>query len=79
MINGGNAFTAGLNPEKDAIYAENIDPKTNPYVGQLVNVIVSRTEDKDNALYQKIVKAYQTDAVAKTLQEAYQGAYTPAW
>ena len=41
-------------------------------------MIVSRTEDKDNALYQKIVKAYQTDAVAKTLQEAYQGAYTPA-
>ena len=42
-------------------------------------MIVSRTEDKDNALYQKIVKAYQTDAVANTLQEAYQGAYTPAW
>lgn len=79
LINGGNAFTAGLNPEKDAIYAENIDPKTNPYVGQLVNVIVSRTEDKDNPVYQKIVKAYQTDAVAKTLLEAYQGAYTPAW
>ncbi len=79
LINGGNAYTAGLNPEKDAIYIENIDPKTNHNVAQLVNVIVARTEDKDKALYQKIVKAYQSDAVAKTLLDAYQGAFTPAW
>lgn len=79
LINGGNAFTAGLDPQKDSIFSENIDPKVNPNVAQLVNVIVARTKDKDNAVYKKIVAAYQTPETAKTLVTAYKGAYTPAW
>lgn len=79
LINGGNAFTAGLDPIKDSIFSENIDPKTNPNVAQLVNVIVARSADKDNAVYKKIVDAYHTQETAKTLIEQYKGAYTPAW
>ncbi len=79
LINGGNAFTAGLDPIKDSIFSENIDPKTNPNVAQLVNVIVARTADKDNPVYKKIVDAYHTQETAKTLIEQYKGAYTPAW
>lgn len=77
VINGGNAFTAGLNSTKDSIFIEDIE--NNDYVSQLVNVIVTKTENKDNEIYKKIVKAYQSTEVKKTLEEAYQGAYIPAW
>lgn len=79
LINGGNALTAGLDPMKDAIYSEDINPKTNPNVGQLVNVIVARTKDKDNEVYQKVVKAYNSPETAKTILKAYKGAYEAAW
>ncbi len=78
LINGGNALTAGLDPMKDAIYSEDINPKTNPNVGQLVNVIVARTKDKDNEVYQKVVKAYNSPETAKTILKAYKGAYEAA-
>lgn len=79
VINGGNAFTAGLNPVKDSIFTEDVNPDTNEQVPQLVNVIAARAEDKDNEVYQKIVAAYQTPEVEKTIQEAYQGAFLCAW
>lgn len=79
LINGGNAFTAHLEPSTDSIYAENLDPKTNAAAPQLVNVIVARSADKDNPVYKKVVDAYHTDAVADTLIEAYKGAFLPAW
>jgi D-methionine transport system substrate-binding protein len=79
LINGGNAFTAHLDPTKDSIYQENLDPKVNKLAPQLVNVIVARSADKDNPVYKKVVDAYHTDAVAKTMLEAYKGAFIPAW
>ncbi len=79
LINGGNAFTAHLDPARDSIYQENLDPKVNKLAPQLVNVIVARSEDKDNPVYRKVVDAYHTDAVARTLLEAYKGAFLPAW
>ena len=79
IINGGNAYTAGLDANNDAIFSENLDPKTNPQVGQLVNIIAAREADKDNPVYQKVVRAYQTPQTAATLMKAYKGAFTPAW
>lgn len=79
VINGGNAFTAGLNPNEDAIFTENVDPEENEAVADLVNIIAARTEDKDNEVYQKIVEAYRTDEVAQTIQEAYDGAFICTW
>lgn len=79
VINGGNAFTAKLDPYQDSIFSENVDPKTNPYVGQLVNVIVAREADKDNPVYKKVVAAYQTPEVAQAIKDAYKGAFVPAW
>lgn len=79
IINGGNAFTAGLDPNKDSIFTENVDPTVNEAVPQLINVIVSRTADKDNEVYQKIVKAYQTDEVKTTIDDQYKGAFICAW
>lgn len=79
IINGGNAFTAGLNPKEDSIFMEDVNPETNESVPQLINVIAARTEDKDNEVYQKVVAAYQTAEVQKTIEEAYKGAFICAW
>lgn len=79
IINGGNAYTAGLNPAEDAIFQEDINPETNEAVPQLVNIIVARTADKDNEVYKKIVDAYHTEEVANTIKEAYKGAFLCAW
>lgn len=79
IINGGNAYTAGLNPTTDAIFTEDVNPDTNGQVPELVNVIAARTEDKDNEVYKKIVEAYQSPEVEKTIEEAYQGAFLCAW
>lgn len=79
IINGGNAFTAGLNPVKDSIFAEDVNPETNASVPQLINVIVARSADKDNEVYKKVVAAYQSTETQKTIEEAYQGAFICAW
>ena len=76
IINGGNAYTAGLDPEKDAIYTEDVDLDT---AGELVNVIVARSEDKDNEVYKKIVAAYQSAEAKKTIEDTYKGAFICAW
>ena len=79
LINGGNAFTAHLDPTKDSIYQENLDPSVNKLAPLLVNVIVARSEDKDNPGYKKVVEAYNSDAVSDTLYREYHGAFIPAW
>ena len=79
VINGGNAFSAGLNPATDAIFLEDVNPETNPAVSQLVNVIVCRTEDQDNPVYAKVVDAFHTDAVKETVSTAFQDAYICVW
>ena len=79
IINGGNAFTAGLDPLNDSIFQENVDPETNEAVPQLINIIAARTADKDNGVYKKIVDAYHTKEVEATIQEAYKGAFICAW
>ena len=78
LINGGNAYTAGLDAQKDSIYTENID-SSNPNVSQLFNVIVARSADKDNPVYKKVVAAYHTPETAKTLMTVYKGAFKPVW
>ncbi len=79
IINGGNAFTAGLNPMTDAIYLEDVNPETNEAVPDLVNIIAARSADVNNEVYQKIVAAYHTSEVQKTIEESYQGAFVCAW
>lgn len=79
IINGGNAITAGLDPINDSIFTENVNKDENPAVADLINVIVAREEDKDNEIYQKIVDAYHTDEVKKTVEEAFHGAFICTW
>lgn len=79
IINGGNAFTAGLDSVNDTIFQEDVNPETNEAVPQLINVIAARTADKDNEVYKKIVDAYHTKEVEQTIKDAYKGAFLCAW
>lgn len=76
IINGNHAVDNNLSQE-DAIFTQDVSQieADNPYI----NIIVARTEDKDNELYKKVVAAYQTDATKKVLEETYKGLYLPAW
>ncbi|HIY57504.1 MAG TPA: MetQ/NlpA family ABC transporter substrate-binding protein [Candidatus Tetragenococcus pullicola] len=75
VINSGMAVDAGFVPTQDAIYLEPVDDTSRPYV----NIIVTRKEDEDNEIYQKIVDTYQTDETAKKIEETSKGSSIPAW
>ena len=76
FINSGHAVDNGCYPAQDTILLEIVvEGSGNPYV----NIIVARTKDKDNSLYQKILASYHTNAVAQVFATTYKGAYLPAW
>ena len=79
IINGGVAISAGLHNTNELIYLESIDPVANPNVANLINVMVVRTADIDNELYQNIAKAFRSDAVAQVIHDKYPGVIIPAW
>lgn len=76
IINGNHAVDNGLFPATDAIFLEQVGGTTdNPYI----NVLVARTEDKDNPLYQKILAYYRSPEVAEILATVFKGALIPTW
>ena len=74
VVNSGVASDAKLDP-KIAIYTEKVTAKSKPYV----NVISANEKDKDNPTYKKIVKAYQSDDIAKLTKKLYGNFQMPAW
>jgi len=75
VINSGVATDAGYIPSQDAIVLEDAQPGENPYI----NIIVARTEDKDNEVYKRIVEIYQTDATKEVIEEDSKGSSIPVW
>lgn len=71
-INTNYAIVAGLIPTKDAIVLEDGD---SPYA----NVIAVRTKDKDNQVFQKLLKAYRSAEVKQWIDEKYKGSLVPTW
>ena len=75
-INGTYAIPFGLIPSRDGLIIEKqSEDGDNPYV----NIIAARAEDAENEVYQTIVKAYQTQAVAEFLLVNYEEAFYPAF
>lgn len=75
-VNSGVAFDAKLMNSEAVLAMEEVNlTSDNPYI----NVIVARTQDKDNAVYQRIVALYQTDAVKKIIEEDTKGSSVPVW
>ncbi|MGO4936952.1 MetQ/NlpA family ABC transporter substrate-binding protein [Fundicoccus sp. Sow4_H7] len=73
-VNSGVASNAGLTIDQ-ALAVEEAIAGENPYI----NVIVVRTEDKDNDVYKRLVELYQTDAVKDIIKEESNGTSVPAW
>jgi len=80
VINGGNAFTAGLNPAYDSIFTEDVLSGDSD---GLINLIVARTADVNDAerfrIFNIIVNAFQSEEVRRFIEEEYQGAFIPVW
>ena len=75
-INGTYAIPYGLIPSRDGLIIEKqSEDGDNPYV----NIIAARTQDAENALYLKVVEAYQTQLVAEFLLVNYEEAFYPAF
>ena len=76
VINGQYSADAGLDTNRDAIFRDAVEHyKTDDFI----NVIAVRTEDKDNPLYQEIVKAYQSDKTKEVYKNDFHDLYIPAW
>jgi D-methionine transport system substrate-binding protein len=74
-INSTFAVDSGLLPTEDSIFLEPVNENSKPFI----NIIASKTADKDNESYKKVVEAYQTDEVEKILMELYKGSQVRAW
>ena len=75
-INGTYAIPVGLIPSKDGLIIEKqSESGDNPYV----NIIVARTKDKNNEVYKKIVKAYQSQIVAEYILSRFEEAFFPSF
>lgn len=73
VINNGVAVDAGFVPLDDSIFHESAT--ATPYV----NIIATRSEDKDNETLNKIAEIYQTDEVAEFIEEEYKGSTIPTY
>ena len=75
LINNGMAVDAGLIPTEDAIYLEPVADSSKPYY----NVIAARADEKDNEVYQTVVKYYQTDEVKAIIEDVTKKSSIPVW
>ncbi|HCE12701.1 MetQ/NlpA family ABC transporter substrate-binding protein [Enterococcus sp.] len=75
LINNGMAVDAGLIPTEDAIYLEPVADSSQPYY----NVIAARADEKDNEVYQTVVKYYQTDEVKAIIEDVTKKSSIPVW
>lgn len=72
VINTNYALDAGLNPMKDALF---IEGKDSPYV----NIIATRSDNKDNPAIQKLIKVLTSPEIKKFIEDKYKGAVVPAF
>ena len=71
-VNANYAVVAGLSPKTDSILLE--DAKS-PYAC----VIVVRSKDKADPVFQKLIKAYQSPEVKAFVEKQYNGAFVAVW
>ncbi|KRW59089.1 MetQ/NlpA family ABC transporter substrate-binding protein [Pseudomonas sp. TTU2014-080ASC] len=72
LINTNYALEAKLNPSKDALAIEGSE---SPYV----NILVTRSDNKDSEAVQKLTKALQSEDVKAFINDKYKGAVVPAF
>ncbi len=75
IINTDIAVDAGFSPATDAIFLEPVTDGSKPYF----NLIAAKDTNKDNPVFQKVVKAYQTQEIGDLMIQVYKGAQFPVW
>lgn len=75
VINSGIASDSGRVPAEDSIFLEPVDDNSKQYI----NIIVSRTDEKDDEDYKKIVETYQTKEVEEILDRLNKGSQVTVW
>lgn len=77
FINGNYAFENGFIANRDAVCREKLSPDdlSTPFV----KVLVARENDKDRAVFKKVISAYHSEGSAKVLKQAEGGALIPAF
>ncbi|MDR0221195.1 MAG: hypothetical protein LBI54_07330 [Lachnospiraceae bacterium] len=76
IINGNYAVDFGLSPQNDSIFFDDVAFYPD---NRYVNNITAREADKDNPVYLRIVKAYQSEAVEQVYKDKFDGSYLPGW
>ncbi|APH03780.1 MetQ/NlpA family ABC transporter substrate-binding protein [Bacillus weihaiensis] len=71
IINGNYALAAGLNPAEDAVALE--AGEDNPYA----NIIVVRSEDKDNEEIKTLVEVLKSQEIKEFINTKYPGSVLP--
>ncbi len=72
VINTNYAVPAGLSPSKDAIFREGAD---SPYA----NIIVIRTDEKDDPRMKQLVDAFQSEEVVNAAKKIFNDQAVRAW
>lgn len=71
-INTSYALKAGLVPTRDGLA---IEDSSSPYA----NILVVQQKDKNDPVFQKLIKAYHSEDIKKYLLEHFKGSILPAW
>lgn len=77
VVNAPQALTGNLSPISDSIFRE--DALNLPNVGDLVNILVARSDEVNNPVFQAVLAAYQQANVAEIFATNFEGAFVPAW
>jgi D-methionine transport system substrate-binding protein len=72
-----NAVEGGYDPVADPIFNDTLDFKNNPKQRDFIIVFTARVEDEDNEAFQKVIKAYHSDAVYQVYKDVYKGSMIP--
>lgn len=72
VINTNFALPAGLLPERDAIFVEEVNP-------QYANIIAVKKGQENDPRIIELVKAFQSDEVVAMAEKLFQGQAIPAW
>lgn len=77
VINNPQALNHGLSANNESLFRE--DVLNIEIAGGLINVLVARAGEENNEIFQRIIEAYQTQAVSDVFQNTFDGAFVPAW
>lgn len=72
-----NAVDAGLSPETDPIFKDELDLKNNETQFQFVIIFTGEEGDENNEVYKKVIDAYHSDEVYKVYKEVFKGSTIP--